>query len=343
MAGKIKKEYSKQRHPKIVCFGGGTGVSTVLFGLKKYPVELSAVVSMFDNGAGSTGKLREELGVLPPGDIRQCLVALSNEKNLSELFHFRFEQGALQGHNIGNLLIAAAEKATGGLEQAVEKISGILDVKGKVIPVTLDNADIKAILKNGKKLENENSIVNCSYLSKVGIKKLFLEPNAKANPKAISAIKRADLIVIGPGKFYTSLIPNFLVKGIAGAIRRSSAKKVFICNLMTQTGNTDNFKVEDFVAILEKYLGKGVIDYIIFNTGRLSPALTKEVEKIFPKADFIKYNKSLLNRPNFIGVDVLNHSIRKLNPADTLVHGANQRTTVLHNSDKLAKVILDII
>ena len=341
MTKKIKKN-SKQ-NKKIVCFGGGTGTSTVLYGLKKYPVKLSAVVSMFDNGAGSTGKLREELDVLPPGDIRQCLVALSNEKNLSNLFHFRFEQGALRGHNIGNLLIVAAEKTTGSFTQAVEKLSKILNVNGEIIPVTLDNSDIKAILKNGKKLENEDSIVNCSYLSKVGIKKLFLEPNAKANPKAILAIKNADLIVIGPGKFYTSLIPNFLVRGIKDAIRNSSAKKVFICNLMTQIGNTDYFKVEDFAAILEKYLGKNVIDYIIFNTGRLSLPLMKEVKKVFPKADFVKYNKSLLEKKNFIGVDVLNRRIRKLNPADTFVQGANQRTTVLHNSDKLAKIILSLI
>ena len=334
---------SAKKNKSIVVIGGGTGASTVLLGLKKYPVELSAVVSMFDNGAGSTGKLRKELGVLPPGDIRQCLVTLANEKNLSNLFHFRFGQGALKGHNIGNLLIAAAEKATGSFEQAVEKLSKILNVNGEVIPVTLDNSDIKAILKNGKKIDNEDDIVNCSYLSKVGIKKLFLEPDAKANPRAVLAIKNADLIIIGPGKFYTSLIPNFLVKGIANAIRNSSAKKVFICNLMTQTGNTDGFKVEDFTAILEKYLGKNTIDYVIFNTGRLSPSLMKEVKKVFPKADFIQFGKSLLGEKNFIGADILNRRIRKLNSADTLVQKANQRTTVLHNSNKLAKIILDII
>jgi uncharacterized cofD-like protein len=342
MTKKIKKK-SLKKDKKIVCIGGGTGTSTVLLGLKKYPVKLSAVISMFDNGAGSTGKLREELGVLAPGDIRQCLIALANEKNLSNLFHFRFEQGALQGHNIGNLLIAAAEKTTGSFTQAVEKLSKILNVNGEVIPVTLNNSDLKTILKNGKKINNEDSIVNCSYLSKVGIKKLFLEPNAKANPKAIIAIKNADLIVIGPGKFYTSLIPNFLVKGITSAIRNSSAKKVFICNLMTQVGNTDSFRVEDFLATLEKYLGKDVIDYVIFNTGKLSPTSIKEVKKVFPKANFIQYNKNLLKKKNFIGADILNYNVRKLNPADTLVQKANQRTTVLHNSDKLAKIILSLI
>ncbi|TET84457.1 MAG: YvcK family protein [Candidatus Nealsonbacteria bacterium] len=338
---------------KIVCLGGGTGVSVVLSGFKKYPLDLTAIITMFDSG-GSSGKLRKELGILPLGDIRQCLVALSNETNLTNLFHYRFGKGTLKGHNFGNLLIAAAIEATGGLNKAIDKISKILNIKDKVVPVTLDRADIIAILKNNKKIKEEEEIINCPYLSKVGVKKLFLEPKVKVNPKAISAIKNADLIIITPGKFYTSIIPNFLVKGISAAIRKSRAKKVFVCNLMTQIGNTDGFSVVDFLTILEKYLGKDIIDYVIFNTGKLSANQIKEVRKIFPKADFIKYDKSLLKRtpilpppsrkraPKFIGADVIDRQIRKLNPADILVKGANKRTMILHEPNKLAKVIINL-
>jgi len=326
---------------KIVCLGGGTGVSVVLSGFKKYPLDLTAIVTVFDSG-GSSGKLRKELGILPLGDVRQCLVALSNETNLTDLFHYRFGKGTLKGHNFGNLLIAAATESTGGLDKAIDKISKILNIKGKVVPVTLDRADIIAILKNNKKIKEEEKIINCPYLSKVGVKKLFLEPEVKANPKAISAIQNADLIIIAPGKFYTSIIPLFLVKGISEAARKSPAKKVFVCNLMTQVGNTDGFSVIDFLTILEKYLGKDIIDYFIFNTGKLSVNQVKEAREVFPKADFIKYDKSLLTRKNFIGADVIDRQIRKLNPADILVKGANKRTMILHEPNKLAKVIINL-
>ena len=330
-----------KRNKKIVCLGGGTGVSVVLSGLKKYPVNLAAVVTMFDSG-GSSGKLREELGISPLGDIRQCLFALSKKNDLSQFFHYRFEKGSLRGHNLGNLLIAGVIKMTGGLEAAMDEVGRILKIKGKIFPVTLENADIKAILNNNEKINGEENIVNCRYLSKVGIKKLFLEPKVKANPKAIFAIKNSDLIIISPGKFYTSITPIFLVQGIPKAIRESRAKKVFICNLRTQTGNTDCFGVEDFIKILEEYLGKGSIDYVIFNIGKLSPRSVKEVEKVFPNSDFIKYDKALLKKQNFIGVDVLDRNIRKLNPADVLVKGANKRTMVLHDSNKLAELIINL-
>jgi len=346
---------------KIVCLGGGTGVSVVLSGLKKYPVDLTAIVTMFDSG-GSSGKLKKELDVLPLGDLRQSLIALSDEKELTPLFNYRFKKRELKGHNFGNLLIAVSIEVTGSLNKALDKIAKILNLKGKVIPVTLEKAEIVAILKNNKKIKKEEEIINCPLVSKVGIKKLLLEPKIKANPRAISAIKNADLIIIAPGKFYTSILPIFLVKGISEAIRKSSAKKVFVCNLMTQVGNTDGFGVEDFLTILEKYLGKSVtqarqsrtkdededkqtsstIDYVIFNTGKLSVSQLKEVRKVFPGADFIKYDQRLLKRKNFIGTDLINRNIRKLDSADTLVKGANKRTMVLHHPQKLAKIILKL-
>lgn len=303
---------------------------------------MSAIITMFDGGGGSSGKLREELGVLPPGDIRQCLAALSVEPGLAEFFNYRFNKGSLKGHSLGNLFIAVAEKLTGNIKKGIKKLKETLRFSGLVIPVSLDNSNLKAVLKNGKRLENEDEIVNCKYLSKIGIKKIYLQPPAKANPQALSAIKKADLIVIGPGKFYTSLIPNLLVNGIKESIKLSLAKKVFICNLMTQEGNTDNLRVDDFVRILEEYLSGGAVDYVIFNTGRLSANLMKQVKKVFPKAEFVKYDKNLLKNKKFIGADILDRQIRKLNPADIFVKGANQRTLVTHDSKKIAKILLNL-
>ena len=335
----MSKTTLHQKH--IVCIGGGTGTAMVLSGLKKHPVDLTAVVTMFDSG-GSSGKLKKELGILPIGDVRQCLVALSNQKGLSPFFHYRFAQGSFAGHNFGNLLIAVANGLTGNLAHAIKETGKLLKIKGSVLPVSLGKADIIALLKNGRKVVGEENIIQCRSLSKTGVKKLFLRPKVKINPLVISAIKKADIIVIGPGKFYTSIIPNFLVDGIVKAIRSSKAVKVFICNLMTQIGNTDNFRVEDFVEILERYSGKGVIDYIIFNTEKPSPALRQAANTVFPGATFIGYDKNLSRDKKFIGIDVLDRCFHKPEPADTLVKGANQRTVILHDPHKLAKTIIKL-
>ncbi|OIN93523.1 hypothetical protein AUJ38_03325 [bacterium CG1_02_42_9] len=334
-----KSPYFQKR---IVCIGGGTGTAMVLSGLKKYPVDLTAIVTMFDSG-GSSGKLKKELGILPIGDVRQCLVALSDQKGLSPFFHYRFAQGSFAGHNLGNLLIAAANGLTGDLAHAIKETGKLLKIRGSVLPISLGKADIIALLKNGRKIVGEENIIQCRSLSKTGVKRLFLKPKVKVNPLAVLAIKKADLIVIGPGKFYTSIIPNFLVEGMAKAIRSSKATKIFICNLMTQIGNTDNFMVEDFIEILEKYSGKGVIDYIVFNTEKPSPTLHKAANKVFPKAAFIGYDKNLARDKRFIGIDALDHCFRKPEPADTLVKEANLRTVILHDSHKLAKAIINLL
>jgi len=327
---------------KIVCLGGGTGTSVILSGLKKYPLKLTAIVTMFDSG-GSSGKLKKALGILPLGDIRQCLISSSTTDAISNPLSYRFGYGKLKGHSVGNLLIDEISRLTGGdLEKAIDELGKNLNIKTKIIPVTLENADIVALLKNNKKIKEEEKIINCRNLSKVGVKKIFLSPEVKANPKAISAIKDADLIIVGPGKFYTTLIPILLTKRIKEAIRKSKAKKVFICNLMTQIGNTDGFSVEKFVEVLEKYLGEGIIDYVIFNTGKPSAALLREVKKVFPKAEFVKYNKDLLKNKNFIGADVLDRKISKTNPADILVKRTNKRTLIFHDSKKLAKIIFSL-
>lgn len=325
-----------KKSKKIVCFGGGTGVSVVLSGLKRYPVDLTAIVTMFDSG-GSSGKLRRELGILPLGDIRQSITSTASDVVLINFFNYRDE-----GESMGNYLIAEEERKTGDIEKAINRWRKRLKAKANIIPVTLKKADVVAVLKNNKRIKEEEKIINCPAISKVGVKRLFLKPEVKANPRAISAIKKADVIIIAPGKFYTSILPIFLVKGISEAVRKSRARKIFVCNLMTQVGNTDGFGVEDFLTILEKYLGKSVIDYVIFNTGKLSTNQVQEVRKVFPEADFIGYDKNLLKMNNFIGADVIDRNIQKLNPADILVKGANKRTMILHQPDKLAKIILNL-
>lgn len=324
---------------KIVCIGGGTGVSMVLSSLVNLPLKLSAIVTMFDDG-GSSGRLAKDFHILPPGDIRQCLIATSKDKDSIKDFHYRFDVGSFKGHNLGNLLIVKAVKEEkGNWNEAIKKLGKKLNVKANIYPVTLKNARINAVLKNNKKIVGEEKIINSKIISKIGIKTLCLSSHVPVNPKAVLAIKNADVIIIGPGKFYTSVLPNFLVDGIPEAIRRSRGKKIFICNLMTQEGNTDNLRVKDFVNILEKYLGKGVVDYTIFNTGELKAGLMEKIKKIFPKTKFVDYDNDLMDNKKFIGGDFLDNRIRKLNPADILIKGANQRTIVFHDSKKLAKVI----
>lgn len=272
---------------RIVVIGGGTGTYAVLSALKKHPVFLSAIVSMSDDG-GSTGILREEFGILPTGDVRRALVALSNHPNelLSKLFTYRFREGGLDGHNFGNLIITALERVCGDFEKALEEASRILAVeKGEVIPVTLSDVRLFAELEDGAVIKGETNIDIPKHDGELAISRVWLEPQAKANPKALKAIRQASLIVMGPGDVYTSLIPNFLVRGIPEAIAQSKAKKVFICNLMTKYGETHSFVAKDFVSAVENYLGRGVLDAVIINNQRPSEQILKRYRKT--KAFFV--------------------------------------------------------
>lgn len=249
---------------KVVVIGGGTGNFAVLRGLKSYRVDLSAIVSMADDG-GSTGILRDELGVLPPGDVRQCLVALSNSSNMMRsLMNYRFENGGLEGHSFGNLLLSALEKVTGSFEKAVEEMGKILFIKGKVIPVTTHQVRLKMLLNNRHLLEGEKEV----YLSQEidqGYKSIYLEPFPKANPHAIHELMNADLIVMGPGGLHTSLIPNLLVDGVSEALRNSSAKKIFVVNLMNRKGQTTGFTVKSYLDEICRFVGDDIFDYILVN------------------------------------------------------------------------------
>jgi uncharacterized cofD-like protein len=250
----------KKRLPKIVCIGGGTGTYQVLLGLKKYPVDLTAIISMSDSG-GSSGKLRQDLGVLPPGDIRRALLALSElplaKKTLSSLFDYRFNNGeGLIGHSVGNLLLAALTQITGRADLAIFEAEKILETTGHVLPVTLDNIHLHGILKDGTVVHGETNIDVRRIKPDVPIKEVFLDPTGVIFSKAKKAILEANLIVLGPGDLYTSIVPNLLVEGVTKAIAHSRAKLVYICNLMTKHGETNSFAVSDFVSEIKKYLAE---------------------------------------------------------------------------------------
>ncbi|MEA3248953.1 MAG: gluconeogenesis factor YvcK family protein [Patescibacteria group bacterium] len=245
----------------IVTIGGGTGQFTLLTGFKRFPVHLTAIVAMADDG-GSTGMLRDELGVLPPGDIRQCLVALSDsELVMRELFKYRFDKGKLEGHNFGNIFLSALEKITGSFEEAVRVAGMVLSIRGEVIPVA--TSDMILVGGQNGELRGQHTIELATIVDRDSFE---LEPEAFANPKAVIAIEKADCIVIGPGNLYCSIVPNLLVHGISEAIARSRATVVYNCNLMNRAGHTDGFGVSDFVAEIERYIGGGRIDYVTFNS-----------------------------------------------------------------------------
>ncbi len=275
----------KLQKKKVVVIGGGTGTFVVLSALKNYPLELTAIVSMADDG-GSTGMLRDQYGVLPPGDIRRALVALSASPTLRDLFNYRFIKGDLSGHSFGNIFLSTLEKIKGDFASAVKDASQILNIKGAVLPVTLGNVRLYAQLTDGKILKGETNIDIPRTKTRAKIKKVWLSPAANINPEAKKALISADLIVIGPGDLYTSLIPNLLVRGAPEAIKKSKAKKVFVCNLMTKYGETNGFLAADFVEEIEKYLGKNVLDYAVFNSKKPRAKTLARYKK--EKAEFIE-------------------------------------------------------
>jgi len=251
---------------KIVVIGGGTGTYTVLSGLKQRPdVSLTAIVTMGDDG-GSTGKLRDEYGVLPPGDVRRCIVALSrNREMMRALFEHRFSNGSLGGHSFGNLFLTALRDITGSDAQAIAEASKLLNISGQVLPVTLDKVRLVAELEDGQLIIGERNIDVPQHDGNLKIKRLMLSPRAQVNPEVVSAIREADMIVIGPGDLYGSVIANFLVTGLSEAVRASSAKKVYVCNLMTKFGETNGFSVSNFVREVERYVGKDVLTSVVYS------------------------------------------------------------------------------
>jgi uncharacterized cofD-like protein len=261
------KDLGKTRDQlKILAIGGGTGLPRALEGLKTYSEKPTAIVTVTDSGR-SSGVIREQYGILPPGDARNCLIALSEseeqEKDLYQLFQYRFNKGSLNGMSLGNLLMTALTDITGSFEQAIKKASKILAIKGKVLPSTLTSTHICAELEDGSTVEEE---FNVRAPQKPPIKRVFLKSNnVECPPEAISEIGKADIIVIGPGSLYTSIITNLLVGGIKEALQSTKAVKIYICNIVTQPGQTDNYTASDCVKTIIKYLGEGILDYVLIN------------------------------------------------------------------------------
>jgi len=318
----------------IVVIGGGTGTSVVLEGLKKYPVNLSAIITTADDGS-SSGELRREFDMIPPGDIRQCLVALASRDfgYLNE----RFRRGSLQGHTLGNLLITLFSEKHKNFQEAIDELLLMTGARGSLIPMTLRPTTLVAKLKDGRTLMGEKNITpSRDILTKLS--RLYLTPkNIPANPRAISAIAGADVIVVGPGNLFSSILPNFLIRDMRSAMISSKAKKVYVANLFTQPGHTDGFTLQDFVETLSGYIGKDVFTNIIYNNRQI------------PKSVFKKYKNSIIASPvtipsglnkkgRFIGRSIAKSAPRILK-SDPI---ANIRNPFLHDPSKLAKAIIEL-
>jgi uncharacterized cofD-like protein len=258
---------------KIAVIGGGTGSFTLLSSLKDHTSQIAALVNMVDDG-GSTGVLRDELGALPPGDIRQCLVALSSSPKVRDLFNYRFEEGTFQGHSFGNILLSALERVTGNFSEAVETASEILRVNGVVIPATLDNIRLKLEWPEASTILHGERVIDAEYFQYDPRRAtLSLMPSATANPLALAAIRDADLIVIAPGDLYTSLGPLLIIDGIGDALRASKATKIYVSNLVTKRGQTEGFSVADHADEIERFAGHQFLDYVIYNHQQPDEAL----------------------------------------------------------------------
>lgn len=271
---------SIQSNVNVVAIGGGSGLSVLLRGLKLVTKNVTAIVTVADDGGGS-GVLREDLGMLPPGDIRNCILALANrEPILMDLMNYRFTEGMLKGQNFGNLMLAAMVGISENFEEAVKKINDIFAVTGQVLPVTTEDVTLKALLADGRIVEGESKIPKVVIATENHIDRIFLVPEQpKPTAEVISAIEQADLILMGPGSLYTSILPNLLVEGVAKAIRDSSAVKVYLANLMSQPGETDGYSLSAYHEALVKHSYEGIVSHILVNREPIDPEILKRYER----------------------------------------------------------------
>jgi len=330
-----RKEITK----RIVCIGGGTGTFVVLRGLKYYPYHISAIVAMSDSG-GSNKRIRDEFGLLPTSDIRQCLVALSDENGgaglLRKLFMYRFEKGqGISGMTFGNLYMAALADILGSQKEAIRQTGKVLRIRGSVIPVSYTDTNLYAEYEDGHVLTEEHMIDEPHHDGKLHIRRISLKPNAEANPEAIDAITQADLIVLGPGDLYTSLIPNLLVEKIADAIRKSNAQKVYIVNLMTKWGQTYNFSAKDHVRVVGDYIGR-TIDTVLVNNG----VIPKSVQDIYARHHEYPVSDDFRDHETYtvVRANIVNRMLSTKAKSDTLV-----RSLIRHDSDRLAYELVRMI
>lgn len=275
----------ESRAPRVVAVGGGTGLSTLLRGIKEHTPHITAIVTVADDG-GSSGRLRRELGVLPPGDFRNCIAALADDEALiTQLFQYRFGQGTgLDGHSFGNLFITALAAVTGSFERAVAEACRVLAISGRILPSTLDNVTLVADLQRAApsgllRVQGESSIPKAGQ----PIDRVFLRPeNARAYPEAVRAILNADLIVAGPGSLFTSILPNLLVEGIRQAVATSRALKLYVCNVATQPGETDGFDVGEHVSVLQRHVGRDIFTHVLADDGSVCRGPAPNLELVAP-------------------------------------------------------------
>ncbi|TAN59477.1 YvcK family protein [bacterium] len=313
-----------EKGPRIVAVGGGTGLSVMLQGLKEYTTNLSAVVTVADDG-GSSGRIRQQFDILPPGDIRNCLVALADAPSLmQDLFQFRFDSSSeLSGHSFGNLFITVMTKLTGDFEKAVKESSKVLAIRGQVIPSTLDKVTLSAVYKDGSEAQGEASIPK----KKIPIASVHLNPpESRATPEALKAIAQAQAIILGPGSLYTSIIPNLLIKEITEAVSESRALKIYICNVMTQDGETDGYSAYDHVKAIVDHSSSRIIDYCILNSAHIS-------------ADVLERYKQENSYPVVMDVQKIRAAGYRVIEDDIITSGDYVR----HDPAKLARIIAGLV
>jgi uncharacterized cofD-like protein len=312
------------RGPKIVAIGGGTGLSTLLRGLKQYSNNITAIVTVADDG-GSSGRLRREIGVLPPGDIRNCLAALADEeKLLTELFQYRFEAGTgLSGHSFGNLFLTAMSEITGDLEKAVTASSQVLAIRGTVLPATLSDVSLWAEMEDGRLIEGESNIpLAGGRIRHIGC----LPENPPALPAAIAAIKEADYIIIGPGSLYTSIIPNLLVPEIASAIAKAKVPRIYVCNIMTQPGETEDYSVADHIKAIDNVCHGKLFDAVL-------------VHRKIPSPELLKRYAEENSYPVYVDREIIHQLGRRVVIAN-IMDEQNSINSIRHDSNQLARVLL---
>lgn len=314
--------------PKIVAIGGGTGLSTMLRGLKRHTNNLTAIVTVADDGGGS-GVLRQELGMLPPGDVRNCLEALANvEPLMGELLHYRFTEGSLKGQSFGNLFLAALNGIAGSFDQAVSLMSQVLAITGRVIPVTTANVQLEAEFENGAKVLGESKIFYCKKREDCRIRRVRLLPERPpALAPALEAIREADMIVLGPGSLYTSVIPNLLVDGIAQAIADSDALKVYVANVMTQEGETEGYTNADHIQAIFQHSLPGLFHLCLVNSATIPQGLTERYAQ--EGAEPVRFDKAACAK---LGVELVSRPV-------STVHNDSY---VRHDSQLLAAALLEL-
>jgi uncharacterized cofD-like protein len=321
-----------QAYPKIVVIGGGNGTSTLLKGLREYTPHLTALVAMADNG-GSTGTLRRELDVLPPGDARLCLIALGNNSEVQDLFSYRFDKGGLAGHNFGNLFLSAAESMTGSFEQALEVAQKALNTTGQVLPSTTDKVEL--MLQDGDRTIVGEDAINEGSLEHPGSPKIWLEPAAHLSASGAEAIAQADLVVVAPGLLYCSLASALLVEGIKAALEQTSAKIVYACNLVNIPRHTPGFKVHNYVSEIERLVGAPVIDYVLYSTK-------------LPAAEYLRngetgvaFDVDAVKDAHYqaVGFPLVNENPVVADPSDKIAH---TRASVRHDSHAVAQALMHI-